>query len=545
MGAVFLARQERPARYVAVKVIHRELASYPEDWGLFLARLRREADATATLDHAHIMPIYEFGETGDLAYLVMPYLPDGSLETRLSQHGPLPLPLTVQYVEQLASALDFAHASGIIHRDVKPSNMLLHPDGRVLLADFGIARPLQLPEATSEPIPGLADTGNDTSLTQVGAAMGTPEYMAPEQVRAGILTPATDQYGLGIATYELLGGQTPFRGGDVRTVLRHQLKSSPPSLRSLRSEIPSHVEAVILWALAKDPADRPATAGEFARALRASLETEPRDGRQISGAGRTFQGAPALGLKSATAGGKGDGRQRLFPDLTLPLPPSALPPVPTELESVADVVQADQSTITVGPAGISTSGLLMPAGEAAGYSSTYAPGAPQWPVPRTGPDKRTAGAAVIGLVMSIVALIIVAALVVNSVQSALTGPSGSRRALPTTTAVPSTSIAGAPTDGLVVSPTQVALACQSTQNVTLQLTNAGPEAVSWMAQASSSDQSGLTIQPASGTLAAGATESITLSVSSGQGTVEFAVVSGQQGGNAAQVSYTTTSCGGD
>ena len=154
MGAVFLARQERPHRYVAVKVIHRHRASDSEDWQLFLTRFQREADATATLDHAHIMPIYEFGETGDLAYLVMPYLPDGSLASQLERQGPLPLPQTVQYVEQLASALDYAHARGIIHRDVKPSNMLLHPDGRVLLADFGIARPLHLPDLTSEPIQG-------------------------------------------------------------------------------------------------------------------------------------------------------------------------------------------------------------------------------------------------------------------------------------------------------------------------------------------------------------------------------------------------------
>src|SRR5215469_15690397 len=167
MGAVFLARQERPHRYVAVKVIHRQLASDPAAWRLFLARFQREADATAALDHANIVPIYEFGETGELAYLVMPYLPDGSLATRLEQHGPLPLPQTVQAIEQVAAALDYAHARGIVHRDVKPSNMLLHPDGRVLLADFGIARPLHLPDLTGGMLASaaVALSGEDTALT--------------------------------------------------------------------------------------------------------------------------------------------------------------------------------------------------------------------------------------------------------------------------------------------------------------------------------------------------------------------------------------------
>jgi serine/threonine protein kinase len=556
MGAVFLARQERPYRYVAVKVIHRHRASDSEDWQLFLTRFQREADATATLDHAHIMPIYEFGETGDLAYLVMPYLPDGSLASQLERQGPLPLPQTVQYVEQLASALDYAHACGIIHRDVKLSNMLLHPDGRVLLADFGIARPLHLPEPTSEPIPGPVSTGSTTSLTQASTAMGTPEYMAPEQVRAGTLTPATDQYGLGISAYELLGGQTPFGGGDVPTVLRRQLKSLPPSLRNLRQEVPASVEEVIFWALAKDPANRPASASQFARALRAAFETEPWDGGKVSGAAQSLQAASASGLDSAAAGLEGSIRQPLFPELTLPLPQSALPHASTEPEFAVDELRADQSTITFGPGGINRQGMRNQPAAVEGYaSSRYPLGAPQWPVPQTGPDRRVAVAAVVGLAMSLVALIIVAALVVNSVQAALTTPGNTPRpsasALPTSTPIPSSAAAGAAAGGLVVSPTQVTLACQSAQSVTLDLANAGPEAVSWVAETSSSHHSSLDVQPASGTLAAGATQAIAVSVTSGksnsggQGAIQFSIVSGQQAGNLAQVTFTSTSCGGD
>ena len=314
IGAVFLARQERPHRYVAVKVIHRELARDPETWQVFLARFQREADATANLEHANIVPIHEFGETGDLAYLIMPYYPEGSLATRLEQQGPLPLTQTVQYVEQVAAALDYAHARRIIHRDVKPANMLVHPDGRVMLGDFGIARPLHLPDLTSQLVPALGDQqSTKASLTQAGTAMGTPEYMAPEQVRMETLSPATDVYGLGIATYELLGGKTPFEGSDVPAVLLSHVMLPPPPLRALRPELPPQVEEIIFWALAKDPANRPATAGQFAKALRASLSTEPLD----SGNGWPLHSAPSLGPVAAVEGQKNGGDQRLLSEATL------------------------------------------------------------------------------------------------------------------------------------------------------------------------------------------------------------------------------------
>ena len=292
MGAVFLARQERPRRYVAVKVIHRHQALDSAAWSLFLARFQREADATASLDHANIVPIYEFGETGDIAYLVMPHLPDGSLAARLEREGPLPLPVVFTAVEQVAAALDYAHARGIVHRDVKPSNMLLHPDGRILLADFGIARPLDLPDLTDTGSLATPGRGGDSSLTQAGSSMGTPEFMAPEQVRGGPITPATDTYALGISTYELLGGQTPFGGGDVAAVLRRQLISPPRPLRALRPDVSPKVEEVVFWALAKDPADRPASSGDFARALRSATRKNTLIGGALwsrPGAARAFR----------------------------------------------------------------------------------------------------------------------------------------------------------------------------------------------------------------------------------------------------------------
>jgi serine/threonine-protein kinase len=228
----------------------------------------------------------------------MPYFPEGSLAARLERQGLLPVHQTVQYVEQVAAALDYAHARGIIHRDVKPSNMLLHPDGRVMLADFGIARLLHLPDLTSQLAPELSDQQSNASLTEAGTALGTPDYMAPEQVRMETLSSATDVYALGIATYELLGGKTPFEGSDVPTVLLGQVTSPPPPLRALRPELPPQVEEVIFWALAKDPADRPATAGQFAKALQASFSTEPPD----SGDDWSLHSDPYLGLASVGKG---------------------------------------------------------------------------------------------------------------------------------------------------------------------------------------------------------------------------------------------------
>jgi serine/threonine protein kinase len=574
LGAVFLARQERPHRYVAVKVIHRQLAPDLEAWQQFLARFHREADASAALDHIHIVPIYEFGETGDLAYLVMPFLPDGSLATRLAQQGPLSLPETVQYVEQVASALDYAHARGIIHRDVKPSNMLQHPDGRVLLADFGIARPLYVPDLSAETALWPDEYSSRVSLTQPGVVMGTPEYMAPEQVRREVLTPATDQYGLGIATYELLGGQTPFGGADVPTVLRRQVLSPPPPLRILRWSLPARVEDVIFWSLAKDPADRPATAGQFAQALRAALEREAGG----SGAGWSDQGASSIGRK-----GKGPtgaeleyfSQQQALPESTLPMPQRFLPRMPAEPDYVRGGDIADGSTLPVGAGDPGKESLHMPSVGVAGYVDKYGSGARQWPLPRFVPQQGGVVPAVIGLALASVALVVVAALIINSVHAVFVSPSGTPSArnviaaspsrhrqqsevpaVPTATRVPPTSTSAPPTvtpstpsDWLVVSPTHVALDCHAAQSMTVQLTNTGLDAVSWTAETSPPLQSGLAIQPVSGVLAIGATESIMLSVTAGtsnsdQGTVLFAVVSGHQAGNPAQVSYTIAGCGG-
>ena len=564
MGAVFLARQERPHRYVAVKVIHRHLASDPESWQLFLARFQREADATAALDHANIVPIYEFGETGDVAYLVMPYLPDGSLSTLISQQGPLALPLAITYLEQVAAALDYAHARGIVHRDVKPSNMLLHPDGRILLADFGIARPVGLPDLTARSQSGAdkrSGSEANTSLTQAGSSMGTPEFMAPEQVRGGPITPATDTYALGIAAYEMLAGETPFGGGDVTTVLRRQMVSPPPPLRTTRSDVSPRVEEVIFWALAKDPADRPASAGQFAKALRAAT----RKGTLATSVNWLRQ-APSLpiGPRGPVSPGPlltDTGSVRRMPELTVPLPQSVLPRPPIEAEATAGRPNSDNTAVTAGPSGIQVHpGLLLPVAGGAGDGnggSGYPEGIPQWPAPQRGPNKRMIITAVAGLVTAIVLLVVLAALLGNTVQAVLTPPGAPGAvvsaspnahlptALPTPTLVPPTDTPSIPANWLSVSPTQITLSCGHRQ--TLRITNGGNEEVEWKATA---ENFGVVVRPTSGSLSAGDTKQISVTVSSfgfggnTEGIIEFQVVSNQEAGSPAEVTYTVAPCGG-
>jgi hypothetical protein len=269
MGAVYLARQVRPHRPVAVKILRPQLTTDPRDLAKFLARFRQEADATAALDHANIVPIYEFGEQSDIAYLVMPYLANGSLAGLLARRGPLTAERVLAYLTQAAAALDYAHGHGIIHRDVKPSNLLLHPDGRLLLADFGIARLLDGTEPTLQAGAGQAggEMRDDGTLTQVGKVLGTPHYMAPEQIRGEPSSAATDVYALGAVAYTMLSGRSPFGDGATGEILRRQLAEEPLPLRTLRPDVPQQVEEAVRWALGQRPEDRPASAGAFARAL--------------------------------------------------------------------------------------------------------------------------------------------------------------------------------------------------------------------------------------------------------------------------------------
>lgn len=261
MGEVYLARQTRPARNVAVKVLLPNLAPNSEVYQEFLARFRREADVIARLEHINIMPIYEYGEQDGLAYLVMPYLTGGSLRDTLAKRGPLPLQEVVKYSDQAAAALDYAHAHGVIHRDLKPANFLLHADGRLVLADFGIARIMDDTKAMGQ------------TLTSTGMLIGTPEYMAPEMVRGEQIDYRADIYELGIVLYQVLSGRAPFTASTPLAIAIMHVQDVLPRLHPAYPVIPMAVDGVIQKATAKRREDRYTSASEMALALQQASTT--------------------------------------------------------------------------------------------------------------------------------------------------------------------------------------------------------------------------------------------------------------------------------
>lgn len=264
MGAVYLAQQSRPRRQVAVKVLMPATSLKPHQLSAFLERFRRETDAAASLEHPNIMPVYEYGEQGGLAFLVMPYISGGTLRDVMENDGQMTFSDTIRYLEQMAAALDFAHARGVIHRDIKPANMLLTPDGRLLLTDFGLVKIIS--EQQSEQV----------RLTGAGAPVGTPDYMSPEQVIGGEVDGRADQYSLGVVLFHMLTGTTPFQGETPMQIASQQLNMQPPAPRSLRPDLPEAAEQVLLCALAKRPEQRFQSTQEFASAFRAALAEPPR-----------------------------------------------------------------------------------------------------------------------------------------------------------------------------------------------------------------------------------------------------------------------------
>jgi tRNA A-37 threonylcarbamoyl transferase component Bud32 len=260
MGAVFLAQQLQLARRVAVKVLLPDVMMDNSLYEEFLIRFQREASLIAGLEHLNITPIYDFGKHEGIAYLVMPYVAGGTLRDVLTRRGALPLQEALRYIEQAAAALDYAHAHGIIHRDLKPSNFLLHPDGRLVLADFGIARMMQR-------------NGNalGMTLTSTGALLGTPEYMAPEMIRGGQIDSRTDIYELGIVLFQMLSGTVPFKGDAHLAVLMKHLQEPVPFLHYSNPAVPPAVDAVIQKATAKNPEDRYVSAGALIQNLKNAI----------------------------------------------------------------------------------------------------------------------------------------------------------------------------------------------------------------------------------------------------------------------------------
>jgi serine/threonine protein kinase len=274
MARVYLARDVRLGREVAVKMLDPQLAERPG----FRERFLREARVAASLDHPHIVPLYDFGDSNSFLYLVMPYVSGGSLQDMLKR-TPLPVGEVVAYGSQIGDALDYAHQRKVIHRDVKPANMLLHADGRLMLSDFGLAKILD----TSRP-----------AVSRGHPDAGTPEYMAPEQIE-GHTDERSDVYALGVVLYLLLTGRLPFTGSSSGAVMDAHLYHTPTQPRQLNPGVTPAIQAVVLRALAKRADDRFQRAGDLSAALLTALvagEAEPLpffpEGDTIGGAGSSI-----------------------------------------------------------------------------------------------------------------------------------------------------------------------------------------------------------------------------------------------------------------
>ena len=266
MATVYLARDIRHKRLVALKVLQPELGAV-----LGTERFLREVETAAGLQHPHILPVFDSGEAAGRLWYTMPYVEGESLRDRLKREVQLPVEDAIRLTREVAEALDYAHRHGVVHRDIKPDNILL-TEGHASVADFGIAK-------------AVSTAGGET-LTQTGTAVGTPAYMSPEQASPGAgLDGRSDVYSLGCVLYEMLAGEPPFTGPSSQAVIARHATDPPRSMRVVRPGVPLALERAVERALAKVPADRFQTAGEFAKSL-AHPEVSP----------------PAAGAPSATYG---------------------------------------------------------------------------------------------------------------------------------------------------------------------------------------------------------------------------------------------------
>jgi eukaryotic-like serine/threonine-protein kinase len=249
MATVYLAQDLRHDRRVALKLLRPELSAV-----IGAERFLAEIKLTANLQHSHILPLFDSGEADGFLFYVMPFVEGESLRTRLTREKQLPVADALRIATEVASALDYAHRHGVIHRDIKPENILLH-DGQALVADFGIAL--------------AASKASGSRMTETGMSLGTPNYMSPEQAMGEReITARSDVYALGAVLYEMLTGDPPFTGSTAQAIVARVLTEAPRPIHPQRHTIPPHVEAAVLTALEKLPADRFGTAAELAEALR-------------------------------------------------------------------------------------------------------------------------------------------------------------------------------------------------------------------------------------------------------------------------------------
>src|SRR5437773_3882136 len=234
MANVYLAEDQELGRRVAIKILNERHANDEQ----FVERFRREAKNAAGLSHPNIVSIFDRGEAEGTYYIAMEYLDGRTLKELLVRNGPTPVPIAIDYARQILSALSFAHRNGIVHRDIKPHNIVVGADGRLKVTDFGIAR------------------SGASQMTEAGSIVGTAQYLSPEQARGAPVDPRSDIYSLGVVLYEMLTGKVPFSGDTPVEIAMKHLSQVPEPPSKLRDGIPHDLDAVVMRALAKDPDQR-------------------------------------------------------------------------------------------------------------------------------------------------------------------------------------------------------------------------------------------------------------------------------------------------
>jgi eukaryotic-like serine/threonine-protein kinase len=292
MSSVYRAHDRLLERAVALKVLHEQ---YTGD-GDYVERFRREARSVAQLSHPNIVTVIDRGVQDGRQFIVFEYVAGENLKSLVEREGPLPEREAIELALQIARALGFAHEHGLVHRDVKPQNVLLNGDGAAKVTDFGIARLLDV----------------HSGLTQTGTVMGTSDYIAPEQARGRPVDAQSDVYSLGAVLYELLTGEVPFPGDNFVAVAMRHINEPPPSVRERRPELSPRLDAAIRRAMAKDPRDRFASMEDFCSELNACLE-----GETAASAAQTMIVAPRRRRRQRRAGPPPDGRPLAGPVILL------------------------------------------------------------------------------------------------------------------------------------------------------------------------------------------------------------------------------------
>lgn len=347
MSRVFLAHENALGRRVVIKVLSPDLAP-----GVSGDRFRREILMLAKLQHPHIVPVHTVGEAMGLPYFTMPYVEGESLRTRIARDGELPVAESIRLLRDVASALSYAHTHGIMHRDIKPDNVLLSA-GSAVVADFGVAKAIS----------DSATTGN-VSLTSTGMALGTPAYMAPEQAVGDVnMDFRVDIYAFGVLAYEMLSGRAPFPGRSAQATLAAHVTEMPEPVQRLRPSLPAALAAMVMRCLEKHAADRPSTAADILHVLD-SMATP------VSGS------TPTLGTPLA-ARASGEAPAAETPRRTRGLLLAAAGVVLVALVALLLVYRTRRPAIAAGPAPAS-----LPAADSSTADTTRQPVAAPAPVPR-------------------------------------------------------------------------------------------------------------------------------------------------------------------